>query len=59
MQVCMKKYVSLKALQRITPIKTRGYPYLAEAAGIIRPSSSPLRGRRRFALALSRAFALG
>jgi hypothetical protein len=32
---------------------------LVEAAGIIRPLSSPLRGRRRFASALSRAFALG
>jgi len=28
--------------------------YLVEAAGIIRPSSSPLRGRRRCAPALSR-----
>jgi hypothetical protein len=38
-------------------------PCLVEAAEMIRPSSSPLflikSGRRRFSLALSRAFALG
>jgi hypothetical protein len=42
MQVCIKKYVSLKAYERVTPVKTGGYPYLVEAAGIEPASASPL-----------------
>jgi hypothetical protein len=32
----------LKAFERITPVKTGGYPYLVEAAGIEPASANPL-----------------